>query len=149
MVISKMSSGIGWGEIYNDPTLISYAPVEVEDTIKEGAWGDERYRTCLEKRMYGYLLSFGLRENSCEGFCEQYPIYEYFVDFYFDTTGVIFETDGAQWHNHKHQRKRDHIRDAKIKKGGFKIKRFPEYFDRDDVERALIDYKIIPIAKDK
>jgi very-short-patch-repair endonuclease len=100
-------------------------------------------RTCLEQRMYGYLIGFGLKPNSRSGFIEQYPTRSGFVlDFALLDYHLDFETDGAQWHNSPKQRKRDSFRDHQHKIEGWKTIRFPEYFDKDDVEKVLIEHNV-------
>lgn len=104
-------------------------------------------RTCLEERMYGYLISFGLKENSNEGFVEQFPTRSGFVlDFALKNAKLVLETDGALFHNSSKQRKRDRFRDRQLKIEGWEVIRFPEYFDKENVEKVLMEHNI-PIVK--
>jgi very-short-patch-repair endonuclease len=59
--------------------------------------------------------------------------------------GIKFaiETDGANWHNSPAQQKRDGFRDHLLRREGWKVVRFGEEFNTEDVKITLTQLGLI------
>jgi len=104
------------------------------------------HRTCLEKKMYGYLVELGLEPDF--DFYEQYPEHGFLLDFAFikqrkPFRGLDIETDGAKWHGTSEARQRDGYRTYLLMKMGWKVERFGEEFSLDQVKEVLKKHEIL------
>jgi len=64
----------------------------------------------------------------------QYPILEYVADFYLPDFNIVIECDGIYWHNSKIAKKKDRIRDARMKGLGINVLRLSEIEINKDIK---------------
>lgn len=105
------------------------------------------HRTCLEQKMYGYLVELGFTKGV--DFYEQYPYGHYILDFCFIKSRNPFraldiETDGYKWHSAPQKRKSDGYRTYKLMQAGFLVERFGEKFSIEDVRQVLVKHNLLP-----
>jgi len=96
-------------------------------------WKRDSGPTDIEEPLGDALIEHGYKEG--EVFIYQYPVGGYFLDFAFIKEKIDIETDGERWHPEGNPR--DKVRDANLKKMGWKVLRFPGNRIKRDLDGVI------------